>query len=164
MKKPTVPLPIHQKGFERTFHKSTPEQIKEMKRLYKLGISFSEIGRRIGIDRTTIYYWLKKEFKDIRNYQQQTIIHRKFLKKELVEKRKERILAEKKRKEERKITHCHNCGKLKTSERWKKTHFCSFKCFSEYHKDKDIKVSLYGPAPLIIGAGKKHSEFWRGCG
>ena len=143
-------------------HKSTPEQVKKMKELYQNGIPFSEISRQTGVDRSTIYWWIEKNFKDVRSYQQQTIIHKEFLKKERKKAQAKKILVEKKRKEREKITHCHNCGKLKTSPRWKKTHYCSFKCFAEYNKDKDPKVNLHAPTPWLSGAGKKHSEFWKG--
>ena len=146
------------------FQKSTPEKIKEMKELYKKGVSFSEISRKLEVDRSTIYWWLKKDFEDVRSPQQQTIIHRKFLKKEREKAQRGKIIAEKEKKELEKITHCHNCGKLKTSPRWKKTHYCSLKCFSEYHKDKDPKVNLNAPIPCNPDDDEKHNEFWNGSG
>ena len=41
--------------------KSTKKQVKEMRRLYDLGFSYSEIGRRLHKNHTTVMYWIKGE-------------------------------------------------------------------------------------------------------
>jgi len=49
----------------KTFKKSTPEEVKEMGKLYKEGWSINAISEKFEKDRKTIWYWLKKKFKKL---------------------------------------------------------------------------------------------------
>jgi len=42
----------------RAFKKSSKETVRLMKVLYKSGMNVSEIGRHLGIHRTSVMYWL----------------------------------------------------------------------------------------------------------
>jgi len=44
----------------RSFKKSTPDQIEEMKAMYKYGCGIFEIGRKLGRHHTTVLYHLGK--------------------------------------------------------------------------------------------------------
>lgn len=47
---------------KKSFEKSSGEEIKKIRRLYKQGASLSEIGRATGKDRSSVRYWIKKGF------------------------------------------------------------------------------------------------------
>ena len=44
----------------RSFKKSTPDQIEEMKAMYRQGCGILEIGRKLGKHHTTVLYHLEK--------------------------------------------------------------------------------------------------------
>ena len=127
--------------------KSTSEEVEEMRRLYRTGLSLSEIGRRFGRDHTTIFYWIKKKGdydpnrKVIRTnaptenkkstikieepkIEKPEVITKPEIKKSLPETRSLPI---------NKTNLCIKCGKEKNDPRWIMTEYCSLKCWHEYH-------------------------------
>ena len=111
--------------------KSTSEEVEEMRRLYRTGLSLSEIGRRFGRDHTTIFYWVKKK----ENYDP----NRKVIRTNAsIENKKPTIKIEEPKPESRslpinKTNLCIKCGKEKNDPRWIMTEYCSLKCWHEYH-------------------------------
>jgi len=100
------------------FQKSTFIEIKQMRELYKNGVSLSDISRLLKKNYNVINYWTK-------GYESNTnkpII--KIVKREIKGKRKVRIEI----KGSTKL--CYQCRKPKTDKHWILTHFCSLKCFS----------------------------------
>jgi len=105
--------------------KSSPEAVKEMRKLYKNGYSLAEIGRRFGRDHSSIIYWMKKS-EDYLPKRKPTI--RKV--------REEKIVSPKK---EIDLTKCQNCGGLKENPKFILTHFCSLKCWDLANGGKERK-------------------------
>jgi len=130
--------------------KSTDEQKQLMLKLYKEGFGFSEIGKKIGRDPTTILYWVRKKGlynpqRKLLSLKQQKGFNSKPIEKgakEEVKKEKEKKELEKLEKEERerieKLKLCIKCKKPK-SESWKLTNFCSLNCWNEANSKEEKK-------------------------
>jgi len=106
-------------------NKSSPEAVKEMRKLYKKGYSLAEIGRKFGRDHSSIIYWMKKS-KDYLPKRKPTI----------KKVREEKIVSPKK---EIDLTKCQNCEGLKENPKFILTHFCGLKCWDEANRGKERK-------------------------
>ena len=107
-------------------NKSSPEAVKEMRKLYKKGYSLAEIGRKFGRDHSSIIYWMKKS-EDYLPKRKPTIV-----------KAREKIIVLKEKKEID-LTKCQNCGGLKENPKFILTHFCSLKCWDLANGGKERK-------------------------
>jgi len=138
----------------RTFKKSTEEEIGTMAELYMKGTSLVEIGRILSRDHYSVIYQLKKlgifKSKDgMARYnlrRKLEMMERKQLEALLKKQKEEKAesenlaliesLAQKKREEEAEreriagIT-CHLCGKEKQDIHWARTHYCGLNCWNE---------------------------------
>jgi len=108
----------------RHFKKSTLAEIEKMKQWYKEGVSYSEIGRRLGKNHATIIWHIKH--KNLYQYDRKPTIKGKEIKeKEEMEKVKKIPVIN--------HTHCIVCQKEK-EPKWIKTNFCGNVCFSKYNR------------------------------
>lgn len=98
--------------------RSTREEVEKMRRLYKEGLSLKEIGRRMGRDRTTILYWIKKEG----DYLPQRTFFRKRLK-----------------RKKQNMNMCFQCKGSKNDLKWKKTNYCSLNCWHQSEGKQEIE-------------------------
>lgn len=97
--------------------KSSPEEVKEMRKLYQEGWGFNAIGRKFKRDHSTIMYWIKKG---------------DWLPKRILSTGKEDKrggIRTKPEKPKRDPALCLFCQKLKVDLRWKLTQFCQAKCW-----------------------------------
>lgn len=129
----------------KTFEKSSPEQVEEMIELFKRGIGVTEISRKFHKDHSTIIYWLGKngvyiyeKYYFSKKSNQKTPEEQKQIIKDW-ENGKVKKIREKekvKRKEQRFLkTHCIICRKKK-EKIWKKTQYCSRKCWNKVYEKK----------------------------
>jgi len=95
---------------KRNFKKATLSEVQEMKRLYRLGVSANEIGRRLGRDHTTIRWWLIHEKVPLRSIR------------EAMARKKEKLIKDS-------FGLCVYCRKSKRDIRWKQTRYCGIKCW-----------------------------------
>ena len=98
--------------------KSTPEQITEIRKLYRQGVSLSEIGRRIGRTPATIYYWCKDIKKHPKRFKKMISRVRSAVKKSAL-----------KEKSENKVKPCRFCGRITKEKAWEKTRYHCLKCW-----------------------------------
>ena len=103
--------------------KSTPEEIQEMRRLYKEGINMSEIGRKFHRDHSSIFYWIHKDEDYVKN--------RGIRKKDKQESNEEE--KEKKAIQTVDPNLCLMCKKRKENPKWILTNFCSKMCWTKHH-------------------------------
>ena len=105
---------------KRAFKKSTKEEIEEMVKLYQSGVSYNEIGKRLGKDHSSIMYHIKKVKKV--GIQGRTRQEQKRLDypKEISKPEPEKIKI---------LNPCKNCGGDITDKSWLRTNFCRLKCW-----------------------------------
>ena len=101
--------------------RSSPEAIKEIRKLYKKGYSLAEIGRKFGRNHSSIMYLVKK-FGDYLPKRKPTIV-----------KAREKIVVL------IDLTKCQNCGKEKENPKFILTHFCGLKCWDLANGGKERK-------------------------
>ena len=115
--------------------RGTVEEKQKAKELYKTGLSFNEIGRRMGRDHTIVARWVREE-----------LVIPKFTQSEKGKKTQEVLRAKKKDLEgykgigvpveivpieiiPEKPMICKICGKKITDPKFISTHYCSLECF-----------------------------------
>ena len=106
----------------KSFKKSTPKEIQEMFNLYKQGISYRDIGKKLGKHHSTIIWHIKRGKIPARTW-----LKRTRLKKPQLEKPKKEII-----KLDRNL--CIICKKQK-EKKWEKTLYCSMRCW-DYSMEK----------------------------
>lgn len=122
---------------KKPFKKSTIEDIEQMFKWHKAGVSTNEIGRRLKKDHASVIYWLKKSPEYIKG-----ISGRIPLLKVPKDVGVDKFLAKKEAEEEiRNSGKCLVCRKEK-ADKWAKTFYCSLKCFGLAH-DKEHKSPIY---------------------
>ena len=117
--------------------KSTPEQVEEMRKLYKAGLSLIEISRRLHRDHSTLSYWLKKKGDYIpkriserrRISKNGKIYYSKVSNQPKIIEIKPKVIEKKTPEEKSKF--CLVCGKEKKDLKWQKTNYDSLHCWDQ---------------------------------
>jgi hypothetical protein len=110
------------------FTKSTREDIYEMLKMIKSGLSLSEIGRLLHRDHTSIMYWIHKIGPTnifVENFEPKSAI----------------LNVEIYKKEPIKVDCCKVCRKEKTDKKWKETDYCGLFCWD--NENRKPRQNLY---------------------
>ena len=107
--------------------KSSREEVEDMLKMYKAGVSYAEIGRKYKKDHTVPMYWVGKclSKKDMK-------LHEENLPK-IIRKQRGGPRFMGKYKDKNSLKYCQECGKPRKEFNlgWKLTHFCSLKCWEK---------------------------------
>lgn len=111
----------------------TKEEIEEMKKLWKEGLLFPEIGRRLNRDHSTVAYWLTEYKSNIVKQKGEGVIN--------VSKMERKIIKEKTKeeKQEEEDARCREAGiciicKKEKEPKWRLTKYCSLPCWDKFVK------------------------------
>lgn len=118
---------------KKQFKKSTPEKIAKILVLREKGWTYKKIAEELGIDHTSVIYWIKRKgvsSLDSKTNSIQEKIGQENLNEKIKEEEEQEKLKRKKEEENKKRKEiCSFCGKKKKDIKWDRTNFCSLKCW-----------------------------------